>query len=66
MIMDVEYEEDEKKAIVVVEKKKKTNDEKMNGLKTVITDNWEKFDEEFAAKNNPFVPKNIMPDLIEL
>ena len=67
MIMDVEYEEeeDEKKTIVVVEKKK--SNERVNGLKTVITDNWEKFDEDFAAKNNTIVvTKNIMPDLIEL
>lgn len=63
MIMDIEDRDHEEKAIVVVEKKK--ND---NGLKTVITDNWEKFDEDFASKN-PFVIKNIIqepPDLIEL
>ncbi|KAL8520755.1 hypothetical protein ACS0TY_011342 [Phlomoides rotata] len=59
MIMDIEEKDHEEKAIVAVEKKKKKND---SGLKTVITDNWERFDEDFATKSIIQEP----PDLIDL
>ena len=70
MITDVEEndrDEFEEKSIVLVELEKKIDS---NGLKTVIiTDNWEKFDEDLAAKNPLVVTKSVvvqepLPDLI--
>ncbi|EYU30218.1 hypothetical protein ABFS82_05G052500 [Erythranthe guttata] len=62
----LEDEEEEKSAIVVVDEGGKginNNNKYRDDLKTIITDNWEKFDEDFGAKN-PFA-ETLLIDYVE-